>query len=85
MWTMSELRWTRTGEPETVEAIDPAEGADLGYRAASEHFVSCIREGRDPEVTPADGLAALEVSLALLASAADGRTVRSEWAAGDRA
>ena len=42
---------------------------DLGYRAASEHFIECIRDGRDPEVTVHDGLAALEVSLALRASA----------------
>jgi len=72
MWTVTELRWARSGQPETVEPIDPAEGADLGYRAASEHFIACIREGRDPVVTVHDGLAALEVSLALLASATSG-------------
>lgn len=65
MWTLSELRRARAGEPETIEPIDPAEGTDLGYRAASEHFVACLREDREPEVTVADGLAALEVSLAL--------------------
>jgi myo-inositol 2-dehydrogenase / D-chiro-inositol 1-dehydrogenase len=75
MWTVTELRSARSGEPETVEPIDPAEGADLGYRAASEHFIACIREDRDPEVTMDDGLAALEVSLALRRSAAEGRTV----------
>jgi myo-inositol 2-dehydrogenase/D-chiro-inositol 1-dehydrogenase len=75
MWTVTELRWARAGEPETGEPIDPSEGADLGYRAASEHFIDCMREDREPEVTPRDGLAALEVSLALLTSAADGRTV----------
>lgn len=74
MWTVTELRWARSGEPETVEAIDPSEGADLGYRAASEHFIACLREDREPDVTVRDGLATLEVSLALLASAADGGT-----------
>lgn len=75
MWTLTELRWARSGSAETVEPIDPAEGADLGYRAASEHFIACVREDREPEVTIADGLTALEVSLALLASAGEGRTV----------
>jgi predicted dehydrogenase len=75
MWTVTDLRWGRPGEPETVERIGPAEGADLGYRTASEHFVASLREDRDPEVTVDDGLAALEVSLALLASAAEIRTV----------
>lgn len=74
MWTVTELRWARSGEPEAVEPIDPAEGADLGYRAVSEHFVECLREDRDPEVTTRDGLAALEVSLALLRAAGQGGT-----------
>lgn len=69
MWTVTELRRAGTGEAEVIERIDPAEGGDLGYRAASEHFIECIRDGRDPEVTVHDGLAALEVSLALRASA----------------
>lgn len=82
MWRLTELRWARSGEPETVETVDPVEGADLGYRAASEHFVACLREDREPEVTAHDGLAALEVSLALLASAHDGRTVELRRAEG---
>lgn len=75
MWTVTELRWAGAGAPETVEPIDAAEGADLGYRAASEHFIACLREDREPEVTVRDGLDALEVSLALLTSAAENRTV----------
>jgi myo-inositol 2-dehydrogenase/D-chiro-inositol 1-dehydrogenase len=75
MWTVTGLRWARAGEAETVESIDAAEGNDLGYRAASEHFIACLREDREPEVTVRDGLAALEVSLALLTSAAENRTV----------
>jgi myo-inositol 2-dehydrogenase/D-chiro-inositol 1-dehydrogenase len=74
MWTVTELRWGRAGEPETVEPIDAVEGDDLGYRAASEHFIACLREDRDPEASVRDGLAALEVSLALLTSAAESRT-----------
>jgi myo-inositol 2-dehydrogenase / D-chiro-inositol 1-dehydrogenase len=75
MWTVSELRWARGREPEHVEAIPPADGADLGYLAESRYFVDCVREGRRPEVTLEDGLAALEVSVALLSAAADRRTV----------
>lgn len=76
MWTISELRRAGTGEAEAVEPIDPVEGTDLGYRGASEHFLECIREGVAPEVTPHDGLAALEVSLSLLSAAGD-RATRS--------
>jgi hypothetical protein len=56
MWTVTELRWARVGGAETIEPIEPVEGADLGYRAASKHFVTCVREDRDPEVTVDDGL-----------------------------
>lgn len=76
MWTLSELRWGMTGEMETVEALDQTEGADLGYRAASEHFIECLREDRAPEATAEDGLAALDVSIALKTAAAEGRTVQ---------
>ncbi|HSD48779.1 MAG TPA: Gfo/Idh/MocA family oxidoreductase [Actinomycetota bacterium] len=75
MWTVTELRWASTGEPEMIEPIDTVEGADLGYRAASEHFIACLREDREPEVTVRDGLAALEVSLALKRWAASGRAI----------
>jgi predicted dehydrogenase len=76
MWTLSELRWARSGENEAIEPIDEREGADLGYLEESKHFVECIREDRAPEVTVQDGLAALEVSLVLREAAADGRVVR---------
>jgi predicted dehydrogenase len=70
------LRWARSGEDETVEPIDEREGADLGYLAESRHFVECIRQDRAPEITVEDGLAALEVSLALKTAAAHGRVAR---------
>ncbi len=75
MWTLSELRWAPSGGPERVEAIDPREGPDLGYRAETEHFVGCLNEGRTPDVCVEDGLSALDVSLALLTAARGGRTV----------
>jgi myo-inositol 2-dehydrogenase/D-chiro-inositol 1-dehydrogenase len=73
MWTVSELRSARTGDPERNESIGAEEGADLGYRAASEHFIECVRGDRPPDVTVDDGLAALEVSLALLRAAIQGQ------------
>jgi len=76
MWMLSELRWARSGEEETIEPIDDREGADLGYAEESRYFVECLRQDRPPEVTVRDGLAALEVSVALRTSAADGRVVR---------
>jgi myo-inositol 2-dehydrogenase/D-chiro-inositol 1-dehydrogenase len=76
MWTLSELRWAHAGEPEHVDPIDPAEGSDLGYRGASRHFVECVIRDLEPEVTVHDGLAALEVSVALLVAAREGHDVR---------
>jgi predicted dehydrogenase len=75
MWTLSELRWAPTDGPERVEPIDPAQGADLGYRAETEHFITCLFEDRPPAVTVDDGFAALEVSLAMRTAAAEGVTV----------
>jgi myo-inositol 2-dehydrogenase/D-chiro-inositol 1-dehydrogenase len=76
MWTVSELRWARAGEAERAEEIHAEEGSDLGYRAETEHFVRCLADDRDPDVTVSDGLAALEVSIALLEAAREGGTVR---------
>jgi predicted dehydrogenase len=76
MWKVSELRWAHTGETEHVDPIDPAEGSDLGYRAASRHFVECVKHDLEPEVTVCDGLTALDVSIALLEAARAGWTVR---------
>lgn len=89
MWTVSELRWAVSGGAEHVETIDPDEGADLGYGAESAHFIDRIRQHAAPEVRIADGLAALDVSLALKRSAASGRTEEVDppprlRAAGDR-
>jgi predicted dehydrogenase len=82
MWTVTELRWARSDGPEAIETIEPAEGSALGYRAASEHFVACVREGRDPEVGVRDGLVALGVSLALKRSADSGLTIACDPAIG---
>jgi myo-inositol 2-dehydrogenase / D-chiro-inositol 1-dehydrogenase len=76
MWTISELRWAPTNGPELVELIDGTQGADLGYRAETEHFIRCLVEDRPPAVTIDDGFAALEVSLAMRTAAAEGNTVR---------
>jgi predicted dehydrogenase len=69
MWNISRLRWARPGQSETTEELDHRDGADLGYRAETEHFIECLRQDRAPDVTVADGLAALEVSVALKRSA----------------
>jgi UDP-N-acetylglucosamine 3-dehydrogenase len=76
MWTLSELRWARSGGEETVEPIDEREGADLGYGSESEHFIECVRRDRAPDVTVQDSLAALEVSVALKGAATESRVVR---------
>jgi len=69
-------------------AVKAAEGAAEGvavpespvekspYLLEQEHFVSCILEGRKPDITPEDALEALKVSLAALESIETGKIVR---------
>jgi predicted dehydrogenase len=47
-------------------------------RAPDRYFVECIRDDRPPEITMRDGLAALEVSLAILKSSAEQQRVAVE-------
>jgi predicted dehydrogenase len=46
-----------------------------GYRRQLEHFRDCVREGRAPDVTPADGVRAVRLSLAAIESAERGHPV----------
>lgn len=76
MWAVSRLRWAASSESERVEEFGESEAADLGYREESEHFIRCLREDRAPDVSVNDGLAALEVSIALNEAADQGRMIR---------
>ncbi len=62
--TRLEDRQCKTAVPENVAAESPFE-----------HFIRCIREDRDPIVTPEQGLTMLRILEALYRSAASGRTV----------
>jgi len=44
-------------------------GPHYNFWRQAEAFVAAIREGRDPDVTPADGVRSLEVALAIYESA----------------
>lgn len=60
---------------EQIEVLD--DHLDVSsYRAEGRHFVECVASGRTPDITGEDGLAALRVSHALLASQASGQTIR---------
>lgn len=60
---------------EQIEVLD--DRLDISsYREESRHFVDCVAEGRAPSVSGEDGLRALRVSHAILASQAGGQTVR---------
>lgn len=76
LWQLAEFRWKTAEMPhERVELIDDElDGAS--YLAEDRHFIECVENGTEPEVTGADGLAALEVSHAILASHRTGTTVR---------
>ena len=52
------------------------EAAAYGYVGENRHMVECFRSGRSPDETFADGVAVVEVLMALYRSAELGRTVR---------
>ncbi len=59
---------------EQIEVLDDRlDGSS--YREESRHFVACVAEDRLPSVTGEDGLRALRVSHAILASQARGETI----------
>jgi predicted dehydrogenase len=70
IWDLTRLRWRsdESGAEQVVELQGPI-ATDMGYRAMARHFVDCIRRDVRPTPTLRDGLAALDVSLAVLRSA----------------
>ncbi|MCB9139082.1 MAG: Gfo/Idh/MocA family oxidoreductase [Caldilineaceae bacterium] len=51
-------------------------GAHYNFARQAAAFVEAIREDKEPAVTAQDGLAALEITLAIYASSATGETIR---------
>ncbi len=76
IWDLPRMRW-RTEGAESEQVIDlPGPLADdMGYRSMARYFLDCIREDQRPRPTARDGLAALEVSLAILRAAAERQVV----------
>jgi predicted dehydrogenase len=76
IWELSRLRWRSddSGDEQVVDLRGPI-ATDMGYRAMARHFVDCIRRGVAPAPTLRDGLAALDVSIAILRSAETGQVV----------
>jgi predicted dehydrogenase len=70
IWDLTRLRWrSDDSAAEQVVDLQGPIATDMGYRAMARHFVDCIRRDVAPTPTLRDGLAALEVSLAILRSA----------------
>ncbi|HIQ04952.1 MAG TPA: Gfo/Idh/MocA family oxidoreductase [Anaerolineae bacterium] len=60
-----------------TEARPAVPRASVGsYFAAIEEFVNCVREGRQPPITPQQGLTVTQILDAILESASTGREVR---------
>ena len=59
---------------EVIRVNDPFDAES--YYTENEHFIDCVRNGRQPLVTADNGLAALRVSLAILESAKKAQTVQ---------
>jgi predicted dehydrogenase len=80
------LRWSSADN--TLHHLDGAHGnwvheeqesdAEMRYRGQLRHFLACMRDGRAPKVTLADGLRTHELAMAARRSAATGgTTIRS--------
>ena len=59
---------------EVIRINDPFDAES--YYTENKHFVECIKNGKQPLVTAENGLEALKVSLAILESAREGKTVQ---------
>lgn len=79
IWELSRIRWRSddSREEQAIELRGPL-ATDMGYRGMAQHFVDCIQRDVMPTPTVRDGLAALEVSLAILESAETRQVVSTE-------
>jgi predicted dehydrogenase len=79
IWDLTRVRWRSddSADEQVVDLRGPI-ATDMGYRAMARHFVDCVRRGVAPTPTLRDGLAALEVSLAILRSAETRQVVSVE-------
>ena len=68
LWNLETLRWRTDGmDCEKVETLDDMWGPQ-SYLDEDRHFVACVLHNRQPAVREEDGLAALKISHAILAS-----------------
>ncbi len=66
----------RNNSPEIVDVEHNTAWWDWSIDRALRHFVDCIREGVEPEVTAENARAALKTVLAAYQSAREGRRVQ---------
>jgi predicted dehydrogenase len=78
LWDLDRFHVKTSQMPyETIEVLN--DKLDVGsYREESRHFVDCVANDLDPMITGEDGLAALRISHAILASHREGRVVTLE-------
>lgn len=76
LWDLVNFRWkTLSTRHEITEHINDRFDAS-SYEKENRYFVECVRSDTAPELTGEDGLQALRISHAILASSKDGRVVR---------
>ena len=76
LWDLNRFH-LKTGdmENEVIEVIN--DKLDINsYREENRHFIDCVKNDRQPGITGEDGLAALRVSHAILASHREGRAIK---------
>jgi myo-inositol 2-dehydrogenase/D-chiro-inositol 1-dehydrogenase len=75
LWELTTFHLKTAGMAhEQIEVLD--DRLDVSsYREESRHFVECIAQDREPNISGEDGLQALRVSHAILASQASGQTI----------
>lgn len=76
LFDLERLHWKTDQMPhERIDVINDRNDLS-GFVAENEHFIGCIRDGKEPEVTGEDGLRALQISHAILESSRLGTSVQ---------
>jgi len=76
LWDLNHFH-LKTGdmENEIIEVLNDKLDVN-SYREEDRHFIDCVKNDRQPGITGEDGLAALRVSYAILASHREGRIIK---------
>jgi predicted dehydrogenase len=76
LFDLERLHWKTDQMPhERIDVINDRNDLS-GFVSENEHFIGCIRDAKEPDVTGEDGLRALQISHAILESSRLGSSVQ---------